>query len=442
VILKHTVRPRAAALEPLRRRTGLRWLAIALGVCGLVVGSTLWGLYEGMRLYRDRIAPTLADLLDDVVASRLAIVPNWIVGWVGSDAERVVLDIKHAEFQKLAYQREVALRQGVMVAKGDEEFVKARIRRHGEPTRRAEVRLKGDWVDHLSGPKWSFRVKLKDDQTLFGMETFSLQHPKTRRFVYEWVFHQALAREDIIPLRYEFVELTLNGKDLGVYALEEHFDKRTVEKAKRREGPILKFDESLHWSDIAATGEPGDTSPTGMRGFRAGAIDVFRAASLQQDPVQRDLLLAATTLLEAFRAGELPVAAVFDSKKLATYFALLDLLGPSTPGCGSTSASTTTRSPRGSSRSASTATPARRSIRCSGRRSSSRRTTRASGRSSSPTPPSWRSTSRSSSGCPTPPTSARSWRRSSPASSATCASCTRSSPGSASIPRSFARTSA
>jgi hypothetical protein len=107
VIVQQTTRPRAAALAFLRHRAGLRRFAIAFGVCALVVGSTLWGLYEGMRLYRERVAPSLADLLDDVVATRLAIVPNWIAGWLGSDAERVVLDIKHAEFQKLAYQREV-----------------------------------------------------------------------------------------------------------------------------------------------------------------------------------------------------------------------------------------------------------------------------------------------------------------------------------------------
>ena len=158
------------------------------------------------------------------------------------------------------------------------------------------------------------------------MKSFSLQHPKTRRFVYEWVFHQALTREDIVALRYEFVELTVNGKDLGVYALEEHFDKRLVEYRRRREGPILKFDESLHWSDIAATGEVGDLSPTGLRGFRAAAVDTFGAVPPKDDP-QYPVVLTATSLLEAFRAGELPVAQAFDSKKLATYFALLDLLG-------------------------------------------------------------------------------------------------------------------
>ena len=325
MIVQRTAPAQTRALEPLLRRRGLRRLAIALGVAGLVAGSTLWGLYEGMILYRNRVAASLEDLLDDVVAARLAIVPNWVSGWLFSDAERLVLDVKHENFQKLAYQRELALGRGIRLAT-DDDFVPARIRRQGEPTKRAEIRLKGDWVDHLTGPKWSFRVKLRGEDTLFGMKNFSLQHPKTRRFVYEWVFHQALEREDILSLRYDFVEVTINGKDLGVYALEEHFDKRVVEHHRRREGPILKFDESLHWRDIAATGEVGESSTTGMRGMRAAPIDSFGALPPKDDP-RYPVLLTATTLLEAFRAGELPVTQVFDSKKLATYFALLDLLG-------------------------------------------------------------------------------------------------------------------
>jgi hypothetical protein len=327
MIVKHTAAERRPSIfAPLLRRSWLRRLAAVAGIAALVGASTLWGLYEGMQLYRNRVATELADLLDDVVATRLAIVPNWIAGWWAGDAKRLVLDIKHENFQKLAYQRELALQRGVLISGGDDEYVPARLS-HGEQSVKVKVRLKGDWVDHLTGPKWSYRVKVRGEDTLFGMKNFSLQHPKARRYVYEWVFHEALAREDLLPLRYEFVELTVNGKDLGVYALEEHFDKRLVEHRKRREGPILKFDESLHWADILATGDTGNASPTGMRGFRAAAIDSFRAPLRAEEPDQWKVLVAATSLLEAFRAGEIPVAQAFDTKKLATYFALVDLLG-------------------------------------------------------------------------------------------------------------------
>jgi hypothetical protein len=326
IVKQSAAQRRPSPFAPLLRRRWLRRLAAAGGVVALVGASTLWGLYEGMQLYRNRVATELADLLDDVVATRLAIVPNWISGWWGADAKRLVLDIKHENFQKLAYQRELALQRGVLISGGEDEYVPARLG-YGEQSVKVKVRLKGDWVDHLTGPKWSYRVKVRGEDTLFGMKNFSLQHPKARRFVYEWAFHEALAREDLLPLRYEFVELTVNGKDLGVYALEEHFDKRLVEHRNRREGPILKFDESLHWADILATGDTGNESPTGMRGFRAAAIDSFRAPSRAEEPDLWKVMVAATSVLEAFRAGEIAVAQAFDSRKLATYFALADVLG-------------------------------------------------------------------------------------------------------------------
>ena len=106
------------------------------------------------------------------------------------------------------------------------------------------MRLKGDWTDHLFGDKWSFRIKVKGDNTLFGMKQFSIHHPRARNFIYEWLYHQALKREGVLSLRYDFIEVTLNGKNLGVYALEEHFEKRLIEHNQYREGPIIKFTAS------------------------------------------------------------------------------------------------------------------------------------------------------------------------------------------------------
>jgi hypothetical protein len=325
VILKRAEPARFAPLRALLRRKWLLRIG-ALAVFAAMLGSaTLWGLYQGMHLYRLKKAASLADLLDDVVAMRLAVVPNWIAGWWGSDAERIVLDVKHTDFQKIAYQRELAMRRGVLIASAD-DYVPGKIR-HGERTIRVKLRLKGDWADHVTGDKWSFRVKVRRDDTLFGMKVFSLHHPQTRRFVNEWVFHQALAREDLLGLRYEFVEVTVNGKDLGVYALEEHFDKRLVEHRRRREGPILKFDESLHWDDIVRTGRRGPYSATGLRDFRAATVDGFRSGSLREDPQQWDAFLMGASLLEGFRAGDLSTSQVFDTSRLGTFFALVDLLG-------------------------------------------------------------------------------------------------------------------
>ena len=55
--------------------------------------------------------------------------------------------------------------------------------------------------------------------------------------------HQIFKDEDILTTRYGFISVKLNGKSLGIYAYEEHFDKQLLEYNQRREAPILKFNE-------------------------------------------------------------------------------------------------------------------------------------------------------------------------------------------------------
>ena len=74
---------------------------------------------------------------------------------------------------------------------------------------------------------------------IYGMEEFKLLPPIARFHMTEWVGHALEEKEGLISLRYFFVELNLNGDDLGVYAIEEHFNKELLENRKAREGIIF-----------------------------------------------------------------------------------------------------------------------------------------------------------------------------------------------------------
>ncbi|MDP6929907.1 MAG: CotH kinase family protein, partial [Planctomycetota bacterium] len=251
--------------------------------------------------------------------------PNLVRGWF-TDIDRITIDIKHKDFQELARQRARALEIDHLFS-DDLKFVKAKIRaadqEHG-----ARIRLKGDHTDHLQGAKWSFRVELRKDTTMFGMKRFSLHHPGTRNFLGEWVYHEALRRAGVAALRYRFAAVTLNGKDLGIYALEEHFDKRVLENNELREGPIVRFNENLFWREKVEQELPFTGSQLGGAGsYSSGDVDGFKTSAILADPVQRKLFTQAVSLLERFRSGELATSEVFDIEKLARYFAVTDLLG-------------------------------------------------------------------------------------------------------------------
>ncbi len=234
-----------------------------------------------------------------------------------SNPEKITIDIKHKNFQKLAYFRKKALQQG-NIATTEDSYVPAKIT-VGSKTVKADVRLKGDDIDHVQGDKWSLRIKIKGEESLFGMSRFSLQDPKVSGYIYEWLLHRLFAQEGLIALRYDFVDVTINGTHKGIYTLEESFSKELIEHNQRREGPILKFDESGLWD--------GSRDNSGVAQSLADIyfcsdIDSFRTKKVLQSESLQNEYRAAQQLLENFRSKTRKPSEVFDIKKLAILYAL------------------------------------------------------------------------------------------------------------------------
>ena len=239
--------------------------------------------------------------------------------------EKIYIDIKFANLQKIRFKREQSLEQGVLFTE-DADFVPAQLR-YRKQVIPVKLRLKGDSPEHWNDEKkWSYRIHIKGNHTLFGLTRFSIQHPKTRNYIGEWLYHQAMKRENILNLRYDFIEVNLNGDDLGIYALEEHFSKQLLEANQRREAPILKFNEDDFWYTEYL--EEGLISPEDIQRLcQNSLIEPFQWNSLQRSDVLGQQYSRAEKMLAEFRSGKLKTSDVFDIEKLSIYFALVDLLG-------------------------------------------------------------------------------------------------------------------
>ena len=298
-------------------RSGWRILAI-------ICYTTLVCVF-GAFAYSTGIHTELLRKFEDNAAVIPRLPENIVRGWL-ADPERITIDIQYEDFMRLAYQREIALENGYLVT-SDADYVPASIS-HASETVQVRIRLKGDFLDHLNTDKWSYRIKVRGDNTLFGMEEFSIQHPKTRNYIHEWIYHKALRREGVIALRYEFVDVTLNGKHLGIYALEEHFDKLLIEDNELREGPIIRFNENLLLAErFQQLYSHPNALVNGNSTYQAADIDSFQTNQILSDPILSAQQEQAMQLLESFRLGELPTHSVFDVPKLARFFAINDLLG-------------------------------------------------------------------------------------------------------------------
>lgn len=251
--------------------------------------------------------------------------------------------VSEKSFEKLKAKRDEALSIGVLQTT-DEDYVPASIRYNHEDYK-ADIRLKGDWTDHLKGLKWSFRIKLKDDRTIQGMRKFSVHHPGSRGYLNEWLYHKAIKQEGLIGLRYDFLEgflhLKLQNKDtaktknVGIYALEETFDKRLIENNGRKVGVILKLTEADMWRETAKAFTISEITGTEVNGkinpkySNNSAMDItaYALSSILADTTLAKQFKLAKNLMNRYKGNLLPISKVFDIEKTAKFTAITNLFG-------------------------------------------------------------------------------------------------------------------
>lgn len=237
------------------------------------------------------------------------------------------IDLKFKYYTKLLEKRDEAIKLGILNTT-DADFVPAQVSLAlGGPKMDTEMRLKGDWTDHLEGDKWSFRFKMKGEGQVMGMKEFNLQTPAARNFLNEWAFHQDLIKEGVLTTRYRFVNLLLNGKLLGIYAIEEHFAPELIESQGRRQGLIIRFNEDLMWDNMTNFWASSifQESNLSVTSEQSAPIDAFKENKIVKDPTLSEEAQAAKNLLRAFQDGTLPASKVFDVTLTGRYFAMHDL---------------------------------------------------------------------------------------------------------------------
>jgi len=253
------------------------------------------------------------------------------------DLPLFTIELSEKKYQKFQKKRAQALKNGILITEEDDQ-VRASLK-YDQKSYPIDIRLKGDWTDHLAHDKWSFRVHLDSEDAIMGMQKFSLHHPRARNYVGEWLFHQVLADQDLVSLRYDFVQVLMTidtpsgkkTKNLGVYALEEFFAKQLIEHNERRAGVLVKIDESLIWKNrLKITNEyvwHNYIFLAGIVDYRDLAILPFSEKTIRKDSVLFSQFLKAKTLLQGYVRDSLSFSDVFDVPLMAKYNAVCNLFG-------------------------------------------------------------------------------------------------------------------
>jgi len=229
---------------------------------------------------------------------------------------------------------EMALLDSFLVNGRKEQILKKEFKKYvsgfileGADSIPVKLRLKGDWTDHLNTEKYSLRIKVRGDNAYDGLKSFSIQNPETRSMMMEWYVHKLCEYEDVLTTTYKFINVQINGEVMGVYALEEHFDKQLLESRNRREAPILKLDEDGLWQinyDIYVRGidEEGPA-------FESSSILPFKKNRTRKSEVLSKNFLLAQNRLEAYKNLTDNPGEHLNLKSFAKYMAILDLASSS-----------------------------------------------------------------------------------------------------------------
>ena len=279
-----------------------------LGIAVLMIAVVLFFATLGYGAYLNRIGESSQYKHTLLRASELdfSFVKNYTKGKF-STLDKMDLDIKFKHMMRLNYLREQAvMNDGKFIADNlkDEEFP-AKLTYDGKKYN-VKISLTGKMVfPHLNHPNhWSFQVKVKGGKTIDGMKRFGMLVPRSRGYLTDWLGLNLMKERGLITLRSDFKDLSLNGKSVGVYYMEERFDKHLLENNQLKEGIIFKIGEDLN---------------------------IYQEENLMLEPDTRSQVILLRQMWQNVSNGKMPANQFFDIGKMAKLYAITDLMNSRHP---------------------------------------------------------------------------------------------------------------
>lgn len=242
------------------------------------------------------------------------------------------LDIKFKHFSKISAIRDKLLKEDLTLSnlKGANEWFPARIR-VGNKKYKAKIRLKGDYNAHRDHPdKWSFKIKIKDGEKVWGMSTFSIHHPKNQSYAACSLANNFARKMGVLTPRHSHINVFVNGKNIGIMNLEESFSKELIESQKRREGIIIKVDESDIFSFVEFVYKK--SHPDALYIFEEFIADHKKSylkpyikTSLPSEDIKNKHYKKSVGLYRNLLNKKIEASNLFDTKSFAKLFALINL---------------------------------------------------------------------------------------------------------------------
>ncbi len=239
------------------------------------------------------------------------------------------VDMDFESYQYLLTQRERALQRGVQLASLTDQGNVQVTFTYAETRVDADVRLLEGPATMFEGDRWPFQTTALDPDGVLGMQWATLT-PAHADSLLSWGYLASLRAKGHLAPRYTIARLVVNGKDWGLYALEELPSNAMLEAQGRSQAVLACFDPHRYLHAQGSTG----TVPLPGHGFayaettvtRAlGATREERAEALEDDASLRAAQTEVLDLLHKLETGQIPPSQIFPPEMWGEFLALTTL---------------------------------------------------------------------------------------------------------------------
>ena len=199
---------------------------------------------------------------------------------------------------------------------------------------KAKIRLKGISNYHygINTPRpknISYQVQIIGKGTVLGMSRFSLMDPQRRGYLHNWIFRQATTSEGLLLKKYDFINLYINGKSYGAYAIDEMYKDSFYNNNKIKFSPIINFESE---NKVLLREYVNEYCCGDSEFFSSSYLSTNYEDSniVNKGEINNDYLQLVKIIKEKFvnfKEDKLAASELFDVDKMAKWLALSDVFG-------------------------------------------------------------------------------------------------------------------
>ena len=285
--------------KTIRYYLNIKSLLISFITLTIIFPFSLMLIYYGAHLQKTQTMATIQQIIYNAFETKTSLFSNYLHSF-SSSPDIIYLDIDFKGIQKLNYARDLALSRGQISSKENNISVKGKLSIDSKNynVRISPTGLNLDMIGHID--KRAFKLKVLDGKKIYGMSEFKLLPPHSRHNIVESIGHALEKKEKLISLRYFFVKTVLNGSDLGVYAIEEHFNKELLENNKAREGVIFSI--------------------------KKNGVKIFNENKLKKKNNLKEQVTLVKSIFQGLQNDEIEISRVLDLEKFSSQYAIIDLM--------------------------------------------------------------------------------------------------------------------